>query len=597
MIDSTREPDLVRLLADLEGRLYAQERLSGAAGGSSTVTGPVHITVKNTSGGALTAGTAVYATGSVGASGAVEVGVCDNADAATMPALGLLDGDLANNGEGSATILGIIDQIDTSSWAINDELWVNGSGALTNVRPSSGLIQKIGRVVRVNASTGEVLVLGAGRTNDVPFPLFVDDANQRVGIGTASPSTILEVADSNPATLTLKGTDSIVTAGTEVQAIDFYQSDASGGAGVSARIVGVGNNSSGAQNLTFHTGQAGLSTVAERMRIDSNGKVGIGTTSPAANLQVASENRAFSVIDSGTSNYAEAAFTALGGDGPAYGRLSGYDIQLQTGTTRGGLSTAMHLDNDGKVGIGTTTPGEALDVDGNVMISADQSYYINSVTSGVGRLRLHWAQSTGHAYVDYKDDLNFRANGTGGAVTFKSNGKVGIGTTSPGAPLHVVGNVYNSGVIESDGTYTNTTGASANMHVSSGGFFYRSTVSSIKYKTDVETMGDSYADAILGLRPVWYRSLCEHDPDSWGYWGFIAEEVDQIDPRLVSYTVPEDYEWQYGDDGQKLEPTAEDLTVPDAVQYDRFVPHLVNLVKRQRDELVELRARIEALEN
>ena len=105
-----------------------------------------------------------------------------------MPALGLLDADLGTGDTGSATIFGVIRNLDTSGYASNDELWINGSGTLQNTRPTSGLIQKIGRVIRVHASTGEILVMGAGRTNDVPFPLFVDHVNQRVGIGTTSPA-------------------------------------------------------------------------------------------------------------------------------------------------------------------------------------------------------------------------------------------------------------------------------------------------------------------------------------------------------------------------------------------------------------------------
>ena len=150
--------------------------------------GPTHITVKNTSGGTLAKGAAVYATGSVGASGAVEVQASDADNAATMPALGLLDDQLANNGEGSATILGIIKLVDTSAYSVNDELYVSTTaGALTSTRPTgaSELVQKIGRVVRSDASTGEILVLGAGRTNDVPNGTLSNDISGNAATATA----------------------------------------------------------------------------------------------------------------------------------------------------------------------------------------------------------------------------------------------------------------------------------------------------------------------------------------------------------------------------------------------------------------------------
>jgi hypothetical protein len=126
--------------------------------------------VKNTSGVTLAKGTPVYATGSVGASGATEISGADASNVNKMPAIGLLETSLANNDEGFAQSLGVLRQLDTSAYAINGTVYVATGGGLTPTRPSgtSDLVQNIGRVIRVNGSTGEILVLGPGRTNDVP---------------------------------------------------------------------------------------------------------------------------------------------------------------------------------------------------------------------------------------------------------------------------------------------------------------------------------------------------------------------------------------------------------------------------------------------
>jgi hypothetical protein len=125
--------------------------------------------------------------------------------------------------------------------------------------------------------------------------------------------------------------------------------------------------------------------------------------------------------------------------------------------------------------------------------------------------------------------------------------------------------------------YSTTTATAANVNVDATGFLRRST-SSIKYKTNVETIQDQYADAILGCRPVWYQSTCEADKPDWGHWGFIAEEVAAIDPRLCFFKEEED---------GTLE--------PEGVQYDRFVPHLLNLIKRQGEAIADLQAEVSAL--
>jgi hypothetical protein len=138
--------------------------------------------------------------------------------------------------------------------------------------------------------------------------------------------------------------------------------------------------------------------------------------------------------------------------------------------------------------------------------------------------------------------------------------------------------------------YNNTTASAANMYVFSDGGLYRST-SSIRYKTDVETLQPQYADALLGCRPVWYRSLCANDNKEWGYWGFIAEEVAEIDPRLVFWKT---HETEKDEDGNTVQVEL-DEPIAEGVQYDRFVPHLLNLIKRQGEAIAELQAEIAAL--
>jgi hypothetical protein len=134
------------------------------------IAGALYLHIKNTSGSPIAAGAPVYATGSVGASGAVEVSPSNASTASTMPALGVTQAALANNAEGHATVLGVVGGLNTAAYSINTTLYVAPGGGLTSTRPtsSSDLVQAIARVVRSDSSTGELLILGAGRTNDIP---------------------------------------------------------------------------------------------------------------------------------------------------------------------------------------------------------------------------------------------------------------------------------------------------------------------------------------------------------------------------------------------------------------------------------------------
>jgi hypothetical protein len=96
--------------------------------------------------------------------------------------------------------MGVVRGLDTGSYTINAPLYVSTTaGQLTGTKPTgtSELIQNVGRVIRVQASTGEILVLGPGRTNDIPNAIDAGKitsgtlATARLGSGTASASTFL----------------------------------------------------------------------------------------------------------------------------------------------------------------------------------------------------------------------------------------------------------------------------------------------------------------------------------------------------------------------------------------------------------------------
>lgn len=140
------------------------------------------------------------------------------------------------------------------------------------------------------------------------------------------------------------------------------------------------------------------------------------------------------------------------------------------------------------------------------------------------------------------------------------------------------------------GTTASAANAFLNSASSPANQLLRST-SSLRYKTNVNTIQSSDIDALMQMRPVTYTSLCAGDDPSTIHLGFIAEEMAAIDSRLVNYNPAQ---WQTVPGATvgappSVQPIPGPPVVPDSVQYDRITVLLVGAVQA-------LAARVAALE-
>ena len=143
--------------------------------------------------------------------------------------------------------------------------------------------------------------------------------------------------------------------------------------------------------------------------------------------------------------------------------------------------------------------------------------------------------------------------------------------------------------------YADTTASAADAVINADGTFSRE-VSTEEWKREIEPMQDSYADALLNARPVFYRSKCAADPKDWSYWGFIAEELAEIDPRLVRWGHAMKAVEQPNGLPPKMVEDKDSPLVPIGVQYSRLVVPLLQVVKRQSAAIEALTARLDKLE-
>ncbi len=269
--------------------------------------------------------------------------------------------------------------------------------------------------------------------------LYVDATNDRVGIGTTSPSSALEVADSG---VELKITDTrsqSFTVGDKIASLGFYSNDTSGGSGGANTLprgaidVITGNTFGSAHDMVFRTRGDVSTDASERLRITSAGKVGIGTTSPsqtldvAGNIQATGASSIAALYDS--NHYMRVEANASGGV------LKGTDGGVVTTFVR---SYGDSYFNGGNIGIGTTSPNSTLHVKSSGTNS--QSLLRLESNSGTRAFIGSDAQDDSYLYLyDSSDTLKtaFRTDGNHSYIA--GGGNFGIGTTSPSESLHVSG--------------------------------------------------------------------------------------------------------------------------------------------------------------
>jgi hypothetical protein len=365
-------------------------------------------------------------------------------------------------------------------------LVVQGSGAtdttsalnITNSTPTSLLfVRNDGNIgIGTTSPSAKFHVNNSGATSN---PFYVNTGNtgntvlfEHTGASTPVPFTLRKSGFSGAATnyglLYLSMNDNTVGNGSNLY---FTLNDSAGNEHEYAGIGGtIRSNTNGAEqgDLFFMTSDNGT-TRSEKMRIISNGDVGIGTTGPTSKLS----------ISDGVAMYAAKTGVMLdikrnvsnGNDttsrtGIRLGNNSNaFDIYYGGTTDRlrfldGGNGEVMSLINGGNVGIGNTSPGSRLVVQGSGTTSATSA--------------LNVTNSTPTSLLFVRDD-----------------GNVGIGTSSPLYPV-VIANRGPSGTPQRSLAIGNTATNGTFMYLGSS-----ASTSGYNLIQSVTTEGTDYGNLVL----------------------------------------------------------------------------------------------------
>ena len=400
------------------------------------------------------------------------------------------------------------------SGILDADLVLKSSGTTVVANPGSttGTLTSI-TIGSVNYAVASGGVGGSGTVGKIPkwgstttslTDSVITESSSNIGIGTTSPGAKLEVNDSSDNLQMRLGS---LTAGTS----PYFRLQGKNTAGNTNYYADIELDAENGKLIFNDPGTSSGSIGQSPMVLDSSGNVGIGTTSPDGLLHVSAgtSGDAKLILEADTDNSDENDVPQIWfkADGDITEGLIGLNnnyldfvsnvstvngFRFFTGSTSNTGTTdpytnateKIRITVAGDVGIGTTSPGEKLEVAGKIKITGTANFIdtTRNASSQANYVKFNDSfTSSVEAYLGFtSNNRDFKINsangngtitlqaGGGTAVHVDSSQNVGVGTTVPGAKLDVADA---SPVIR----ITNTQGALGNGTVGSFDFFTKDT--------------------------------------------------------------------------------------------------------------------------